>query len=131
MSSHYQLVLVPREAANDDRATLIAWLKEDGQPVKHGETICTIEFSKSVMDLAAPTEGWLFRLHEPGVEVPVGQPIAVIAFEPVRPLLSSAPTPAESEAKITAKARKLMEEHGLPASLFQGRPLVKEEHVRQ
>jgi pyruvate/2-oxoglutarate dehydrogenase complex dihydrolipoamide acyltransferase (E2) component len=131
MTSPYQLVLVPREAANDDHATLISWVKADGQPVKREETICTIEFSKSVTDLVAPADGWLFHLHEPGVEVPIGQPVAVIAFEPVRPVPAAASTSAEHEGKITAKARKLMEEHGLSPALFRGQPLVKEEHVRQ
>ncbi|MBV9123286.1 MAG: hypothetical protein JO112_08015, partial [Planctomycetes bacterium] len=42
-----ELVLIPRESANDDHALLVAWAKQEGQRVVAGEKLCDLEFSKS------------------------------------------------------------------------------------
>ncbi len=123
-----ELVLVPRFSANDDFAILVAWSKKDGDTVAAGEKICELEFSKTVMDVTAPSSGFLFRMHEEGDEVPVGKPLAAIAATPERPAIH-VEAPAAAAVKVTAKARKLIETHNIDLAQFQGLGIVKEEHV--
>jgi pyruvate/2-oxoglutarate dehydrogenase complex dihydrolipoamide acyltransferase (E2) component len=127
----YKTVLVPRESANDDFGVVVSWAKEDGQPVSAGETICELEFSKSITEVTAPVDGYLFRMHELQAEAPVGGPLALIASTPVRPDLGTSSEAVSTGPKITAKARLLMTAHGLTADLFPGLAIIREEHVQR
>jgi pyruvate dehydrogenase E2 component (dihydrolipoamide acetyltransferase) len=128
VKSDHELVLVPRATANDDHAVVVAWAKDDGEQVAKDDVICELEFSKSVVELPAPSEGWLYHLHKVGDEVSVGTPLAAISSRAERPVLPSARQ--ASGIKVTAKARKLIEAHGLDVGVFQGVDIVKEKHVR-
>src|SRR5262249_49358708 len=125
----HELVVVPKEAPNDDHARLIAWSKADGERVERDEIICELEFSKAVFELPAPRAGWLFHLHVPGDDVPVGSPVAAIADRPERPTLPAAPV-AYGAIKVSAKAKELIELHGLDIEIFRGIDIVKERHVQ-
>jgi pyruvate dehydrogenase E2 component (dihydrolipoamide acetyltransferase) len=126
-----ELVLVPRVTANDDQATLVAWSSDDGARVAEGAVICELEYSKSVVEVTATHSGWLFRLHERGAELPVGKPVAMIADSAERPAIDAAPSAESLGIKISAKARVLIERHGLDPLEFQGLGIVKQKHVEE
>ena len=129
MASGHELVLVPRFSANDDSAILVAWTKNNGEPVSEGERICDLEFSKSVVEVPAPRGGFLFHTRAVGDEIAVGKPLAIISDTAERPKTVAEGAARPTGVKVTAKARKLIEAHGLDLGFFQGLGIVKEEHV--
>ena len=72
-------VIMPKMGDGMEEGTLLEWLKKDGEAVKSGETIGTIQTDKATLELEAPGSGTLTGfLVEPGSSVPVGKPIAAI-----------------------------------------------------
>lgn len=72
-------VIMPKMGDGMEEGTLLEWLKKDGDAVKSGEVIGTIQTDKATLELEAPAKGVLRgMLIEPGATVPVGQPIAAI-----------------------------------------------------
>ncbi|MDQ7247161.1 biotin/lipoyl-containing protein [Dongia sedimenti] len=72
------LIRLPAVNPNDERGTIIAWLKEAGVKVRKGENICEIETSKATVELTAEADGYLVHLAAPGDSVPVGKPVAAV-----------------------------------------------------
>jgi pyruvate dehydrogenase E2 component (dihydrolipoamide acetyltransferase) len=123
---------------------LLAWRKQEGETVIKGEPLLEIETDKVVIDLEAPADGVLAGVRQrDGAVVPVGEIIAWIVApgetppadagpmaasaratqEQARPQAASAPTPAKSPEggpRISPKARRLAEEHGLDISQIRG-----------
>ncbi len=74
-----ELLRMPEVAANTPTATLSDWLVEENRPYASADALATIETDKAVVDLTAEGDGVVLRyLAEPGTEVRVGDPIAVI-----------------------------------------------------
>ncbi len=72
-------VIMPKMGDGMEEGTLLEWLKKDGEKVKSGEVIGTIQTDKATLELEAPGSGTLTGLLLKGGEtVPVGKPIAVI-----------------------------------------------------
>lgn len=75
-------VIMPKMGDGMEEGTLLEWLKKDGDAVKSGDVIGTIQTDKATLELEAPGKGTLTGiLIEPGATVPVGQPIAAILKE--------------------------------------------------
>jgi len=72
-------VIMPKMGDGMEEGTLLEWLKPEGQQVKTGEIIGTIQTDKATLELEAPATGTLSGyLIQAGATVPVGQPIAAI-----------------------------------------------------
>ena len=70
---------MPEVAAASGSAGLQAWLVDVGQSFTAGEAIAVIETEKAVVDLEADADGVLLHLlAQPGTEVEVGDPIAIL-----------------------------------------------------
>ena len=77
-----QEVIMPKMGDGMEEGTLLEWLKKEGDAVKSGDVIGTIQTDKAVMQLEAPAKGVLQGfLIQPGTVVPVGLPIAAILKE--------------------------------------------------
>lgn len=126
-------IQVPRVNPNEDQVTLVEWLVPSGSAVAAGDPICALESSKTVLEAEAPDDGHLHYLAEAGTELEVGAQLAVIAGpEPPSQLEQPAPaTPAAGEPRLSAKARQLADELGVPDSAFAGMALVREADVRR
>ncbi len=75
-------VIMPKMGDGMEEGTLLEWLKKEGDPVKSGEVIGTIQTDKATLELEAPGSGKLTGiLLDAGGTVPVGQPIAAILKE--------------------------------------------------
>ncbi|MDX2065297.1 MAG: dihydrolipoamide acetyltransferase family protein [Fimbriimonadaceae bacterium] len=108
-------VIMPKMGDGMEEGTLVEWLKKDGDSVKSGEVIGSIQTDKATLELEAPGTGVLTGiLLEAGGTVPVGKPIAAI-LKPGETLpagwggASAAPAPAaiaasDSVATPTASA---------------------------
>ena len=72
-------VIMPKMGDGMEEGTLNEWLKKDGDKVKSGEVIGTIQTDKATLELEAPASGILSGiLLEAGGTVPVGRAIAAI-----------------------------------------------------
>lgn len=72
-------VIMPKMGDGMEEGTLLEWLKKDGDEVKSGEIIGTIQTDKATLELESPGRGILTGiLIQPGETVPVGRPIAAI-----------------------------------------------------
>ena len=58
------LVKLPQHDVNDDEAQLMEWHIADGNKVKSGDTISTLETSKAAFDTEADASGYLIHLAE-------------------------------------------------------------------
>lgn len=72
-------VIMPKMGDGMEEGTLLEWLKKDGDAVKSGDVIGTIQTDKATLELEAPGSGKLTGiLLQAGGTVPVGKPIAAI-----------------------------------------------------
>jgi pyruvate dehydrogenase E2 component (dihydrolipoamide acetyltransferase) len=76
----YQVVM-PKLGLTMTEATLVEWLKADGDPVEKGEPLFVLESEKSTLEIEAPASGVLHILIPAGQTVPVQTPIAEIAYQ--------------------------------------------------
>lgn len=74
--------IMPKFDMDQEKATIISWLKKEGDFVKFEETVLTVETEKVAIDVPAPATGTLIRvLFEDGDVVPVTKVIAYILKE--------------------------------------------------
>lgn len=72
-------VIMPKMGDAMEEGVLIEWLKAEGDTVREGEAIGTIQTDKATVELEAPGSGTLSGiLVQPGESVPVGRPIAAL-----------------------------------------------------
>jgi pyruvate dehydrogenase E2 component (dihydrolipoamide acetyltransferase) len=99
---------MPALSPTMEKGNLTRWLKQEGDTVKSGDVIAEIETDKATMEVEAVDEGTLAKILVPeGTEnVPVNQPIAVIAAEgeDVKMAAGAAPAAKAPEKKPEAKA---------------------------
>lgn len=70
-------IVVPDLGESVVEATVAAWLKQEGDPVKAGEAIVSLETDKVDLDVPAPRDGVLSRIErQAGEDVRVGEVLA-------------------------------------------------------
>lgn len=74
-----RIITMPLINVNDDTANLVKWHIEEGRRVECGAILCSIETSKSNVDVEAEVDGYLRQLVQVGANYAVGHPIAYIA----------------------------------------------------
>ena len=88
-----QRVCMPRLSQDMTQARIVEWLKKEGDAVKEGEPLVSIETDKAEVELQAPQSGTLRRvLVGPGEDADVGRPLAILAAaeESIEELLRTA-----------------------------------------
>ncbi|MGE5093773.1 MAG: 2-oxoglutarate dehydrogenase complex dihydrolipoyllysine-residue succinyltransferase [Betaproteobacteria bacterium] len=134
-------VKVPQLSESVSEATLVAWRKKAGEPVKRDENLIDIETDKVVLELPAPADGVIAKLiKNDGDSVTSGEVIAVIDTEAKATASAAAPAAAPAKAgaaDVAAKAadaapakvgaqspspsaKKIAAEKGLDTSTLQG-----------
>jgi 2-oxoglutarate dehydrogenase E2 component (dihydrolipoamide succinyltransferase) len=129
-------VKVPQLSESVSEATLVAWRKKAGEPVKRDENLIDVETDKVVLELPAPTDGVLVKIvKNDGDSVTSGEVIAVIDTEGKASAVVAAPaeekrpekTPAPSKPAAQAQApaaspsaSKIAAEKGIDTSTVQG-----------
>ncbi|NLY71591.1 MAG: 2-oxo acid dehydrogenase subunit E2 [Clostridiales bacterium] len=76
------IVIMPKLGFNMDEGKLVRWYKQEGDPVKKGEPLFSVETDKTAIDIEATRDGVLHKtLIEEGDAVPVTLPIAIVGDE--------------------------------------------------
>ena len=106
--SEFQLVM-PKMGESIAEATIIRWVKNEGDMIAADETVLEIATDKVDSEVPSPKGGKLIkRLFNEGDVIPVGAVIAIIALEGGATASSSAPAPevktavAEVEKTVVA-----------------------------
>ncbi len=111
-------VLMPPLSQTLETLVLVEWLKQSGQPVTKGEPLFLVESDKATLEVEAPVSGVVSALLvEPGTEVRVKTPIALIVQPEEAPTLAPAlataspgrrvlePLPPERLQRVVASPR--------------------------
>jgi pyruvate dehydrogenase E2 component (dihydrolipoyllysine-residue acetyltransferase) len=70
---------MPSLGADMEAGTLVEWLKKPGDAVKRGDIVAVVETQKGAIEVEIFQDGTIDRLLvEPGIEVPVGTPLALV-----------------------------------------------------
>ncbi len=127
-------VKVPPLPESVTDATLVAWHKKPGDPVKRDENLVDLETDKVVLEVPAPAAGVIKELKvEDGATVTSGQVLAILeegaAAAPSAPAEKAKPA-AQPEpkskaggaaaAKLAPAAKRMVEEHKLDAGQIAG-----------
>ena len=136
-------VVMPALELTQETGKLVAWRKDEGEPVAKGEVLLEVETDKAVVEIEAAADGILAGVKAvAGDIIPVGKTIAWIispgetppqedaprdpaktAATVRRQPAQSAPSAAESAsrgAKISPKARRLASEHNIDIARVHG-----------
>ncbi len=109
-----------------EKGRVVEWLIGEGEPVKEGEPLLTVETDKAAVDVDSPIAGILLKIvgqvdtdypvvatlawiGEAGEEIPEDEPAPVAEPEVVAP-----------ELRVTPVARRLAERHGIDADALEG-----------
>jgi pyruvate dehydrogenase E2 component (dihydrolipoamide acetyltransferase) len=140
---------LPKLSAQMEVGKVVKWYKQEGDRVEKGEILFEVETDKASVEVESDHAGYLRRiLLQPGVEVPVNTPIAVLADtleEDISPAVGGAPVQAaapaattgadpqpaspqtpssapsdEKRIKISPLARRIAGEHGLDIRHIEG-----------
>ncbi len=77
-----EIIIMPKLGFNMDEGKLVEWYKKEGDAVKKGEPLFSVETDKTNMDIEATGDGVVKALLiQAGDKIPVTLPIAVIAAE--------------------------------------------------
>src|SRR5262252_708591 len=110
-------VKVPQLSESVSEATLLAWHKKVGEPVKRDENLIDIETDKVVLELPAPADGVLTKIVKgDGGTVKAGEVIATIDTDGKG--VAAAPTQAAAPAPkpVPAPAAKPATAPAMPAA---------------
>jgi 2-oxoglutarate dehydrogenase E2 component (dihydrolipoamide succinyltransferase) len=140
-------VRMPKLNSNDAVHLLAAWAVADGGKALAGEPLLEVETSKALEEVAAPTDGLLEQVAEPGREYPPGALLARLhadeeALAAARGRTAAGPEPARAAAGVTTAApglvvtqpaRALLAELGIPESRARelGVPVVRRVDVER
>jgi pyruvate dehydrogenase E2 component (dihydrolipoamide acetyltransferase) len=130
-------VAVPRLDPGMQSGKIVEWLKKEGDHIEKDEPIVRIEGEKTTFEVNSPGPGVIRRLlADPGVDVPVGQTIALVGeqgeplptetvtqpiAEPVaQEVTVAAPVSRVAESSASPVARKMAREAGIDLSKVKG-----------
>ena len=118
-------VTLPSLNANDDVATLVKWLKQDGHAVQEGEVMALAETTKTVVEILSPAEGFCRLLVAEGSSVRTGTNLAWITEQadstlPV-PSSSADDKPAVGQRGWTRKAEMVAKKLGVDIEALAAR----------
>jgi pyruvate dehydrogenase E2 component (dihydrolipoamide acetyltransferase) len=126
--------VMPWLGADMSAGTLLSWLKQPGDTVARGDIIAEVHTDKADVEVEVFTTGVIERLLvEPGTEVPVGTPLALIresaearghlALAPPAPEQAPPPVAAPTEAHrllVSPSAHALADELGVELAQVHG-----------
>lgn len=111
-------VIMPVLGLTMESGTIVEWLKQEGDQVKEGEILFTVETDKSVMEVEAKASGTLVKvLNGPGDAVPIQQVIGYIgeAGEAISDVATSSDNGAAEASEAVPAVSQTIEEPQAPA----------------
>ena len=123
-------VKVPQLSESVSEATLVAWRKKAGEPVKRDENLIDVETDKVVLELPSPVDGVIAKIvKNDGDSVTSGEVIAIIDTDAVTPAAAVTPAPdkgargqapAGAQSSASPAATKIAAEKGIDPAAVPG-----------
>ena len=135
-------VVMPALEMAQETGKLVAWLKQEGEHVRKGEMLLEVETDKAVVEIEAAGDGILGGVTaKPGDVIQVGHtiawllqpgeapPVATSAAASARtisspsasaPAVAAGPAPVAGGPRLSPKARRLAQEHGVDIASLKG-----------
>lgn len=133
-------IVIPKLGLTMKKATVVKWLKNEGEAVTKDRPVAVIETEKVSAELQAPEDGVLLKIIKAkGSTAVVGEVVGFVgkAGEPIPETTAAPPQPAAAPAtgsvtsqsttstdsprgKVSPRARTLAEEKGIDASTIPG-----------
>lgn len=127
-------VVMPRLGWNMEEGTLVEWLKQDGETVIQGETVCTIEGDKAATDIESFQTGILKIPNaspSPGQTVPVGTLLGYIVadaeletFDPNKARADDGPGKSVTAGPEEGTAPEPAQTRPVPEGTYSSAPVV-------
>jgi len=74
-----QEIKLPQLGQSVEEASIVEWRKQEGEPVKAGEVLFSVQTDKAEIECESTAAGILRKiLVEPGIEVPVMTVVALV-----------------------------------------------------
>jgi len=114
--------VMPALGADMSAGRLIAWRKQPGDTVARGDIIAEVHTDKADIEVEVFASGVIEQLLvEPGAQVPVGTPLALIrARPPAPPAEPAAAAPATGHVLASPSAKQLAAELGVDLGSLAG-----------
>ena len=112
-------IIMPRFGMTQEDATIVRWLKKEGERVENGDPICEVTTDKVNMEVEAPVDGILTGLcYAEGETVPVTEIIAYILAE-------GEALPASTKPAAATAVPVALEQAGSAAGVLRAAPDVR------
>jgi pyruvate dehydrogenase E2 component (dihydrolipoamide acetyltransferase) len=112
-------VIMPKLEMSQETATVVEWLKQDGDEVQKGEALLTVETDKVTIDIECPASGILAGISVKADDVvPVTETIAYVLQS--GETLSVEPSRDSPRTTATPVAQRMATEHGLDLGALTG-----------
>lgn len=115
-----RLIRVPFLGVNDTECVLIRWEVDAGAKVNKGTTICSVETTKSVIEIEAEAEGYIYPMVSEGEELQTGESLGLVSDSEVpnveqiyKELGEARKEPPLEGQSITKKAEILLTKYGV------------------
>lgn len=129
-------VLVPQVTTNDTEVTIVEWYVKDGDDVRKGDMLFSIETAKSIADIESESSGYVVRTCKEKDLIKVGNVAALIgrdlkSLKEEKNQLSQNRIKAKdkNEATATKKAIQLAEELGINIELIKKDGIIRAEDI--
>ena len=126
-------VMMPQVGQDIETAVIIAWLKNENDPVQKGDAIASVESDKATFVVEAYESGILLKiLHAEGAEVPVLTPIAYIGQPGEDIIVDATPVETSTESAVQQQASPIsepLEKRDGPTASPSARRMAKEKGI--
>src|SRR5919108_2538346 len=128
-------IVLPQWGMEMQDATIVKWLKQEGDPLQEGEPLVEIETAKIETEMESTASGVLAHILVPeGATVPIRTVLAIVAAPgeqvPQPPSAAPAVTPAQTAARMTRPAAAVSPaHHGTPQVVPAARRLAQERGI--
>lgn len=114
-------IRTPYLGANDKNASLVQWHKQATDWVSAGDIVCTLETTKTTIDVEASISGYLYWIEKSGSQVVSDKLLAIVTSAPLddpRKVISAAleeerTNKSAGQRGFTKKAELLIKRHNL------------------
>jgi pyruvate dehydrogenase E2 component (dihydrolipoamide acetyltransferase) len=120
-----QEIVLPQWGMEMQDATIVKWLKQEGDSVQEGEPLVEVETAKIETEMESTASGVLAHILVPeGATVPIRTVLAIVAAPGEQVSRPPGPTPSVTTAAVTSPASPSSATSASPRLASQGAPQV-------
>jgi acetyltransferase-like isoleucine patch superfamily enzyme len=135
---YYKILNITSLGVNDESATVVEWLHNDGDGINKGDIVAILETTKATFDILSESNGYLIKLKKEGEEVTISDPMALIIdnkeeLETIKQnYFNEMIKENTGSIKITKKAQELASANNINIAEFSSlhKKVIREKDIR-